>query len=132
MSGLGQGASFTGLSWAREHFLAKLGIDPYPGTLNLILDSEPERAKWREWKDRNGIVLSAPDDQWCDAWCYPVRIGGRLAGAIVVPDVADYPSDQIEIISPQSVRGTLALGDNDVLTLVLLPVKPIGGSRGID
>lgn len=126
VSGLGQGASFTGLSWAREQFLAKLGIEPYPGTLNLILDTKSERAKWRDWKNRNGVIISAPDAQWCDARGYPVRIGGRLAGAIIVPNVADYPSDQIEIISPDCVRGNLTLSDNDVVTLDLLPVDAIG------
>jgi CTP-dependent riboflavin kinase len=44
-SGLGEGAAFTGLPWAREQFIARLGLDPFPGTVNLVLEScRPTRA----------------------------------------------------------------------------------------
>ena len=37
--GLKEASFFTCLPWVREQFITKLGIDPYPGTLNLdIID----------------------------------------------------------------------------------------------
>ena len=38
-SGLGEGARFTQLPWAVREFRDKLGFEPYPGTLNLLLNS---------------------------------------------------------------------------------------------
>ena len=34
-TGSGQGKHFTRLDWAREQFLDKLGIDPFPGTMEF-------------------------------------------------------------------------------------------------
>ena len=39
VSGRGEGAGFTQLDWVRRQFIEQLGIDPHPGTLNLILDA---------------------------------------------------------------------------------------------
>ena len=40
VSGRGQAAAFTQLAWVRERFVRDIGIDPYPGTLNLIVDDD--------------------------------------------------------------------------------------------
>ena len=37
-TGIGQGEHFTQLDWARAQFIDRLGIDPYPGTVNMIVD----------------------------------------------------------------------------------------------
>ena len=46
-TGIGQGKHFTGLEWARLQFMEKLGIDPLPGTINLIVDDLPEVPGYR-------------------------------------------------------------------------------------
>ena len=113
-SGLGEGASFTRLPWARAEFLAKLGIDPFPGTLNLALD---DRTAWRQQRTRPGVVIRAPDPSWCNARAYRVRVAGRLDAAVVVPEIAGYPEDRIEIIAEVSLRDALGLRDGDVVTI---------------
>ena len=75
-SGRGEGQRFTQLDWAREQFTEKLGIDPSPGTLNLIVD-EPEFAEiWNRLKSTPGVRIENPNDgpQDCDARCYPVSV----------------------------------------------------------
>ena len=37
-TGIGMGASFTQLDWASSQFREKVGIEPYPGTVNVIID----------------------------------------------------------------------------------------------
>ncbi len=117
VSGLGQGTSFTQVDWAREQFIVKLGIDPYPGTLNLKLNTSPNMEKWIELKKLPGVPIVFPDAKWCDARCYPVRIGGRIPGAIIFPEVPNYAETQIEIIAALPLREHLSLADGDQLSL---------------
>jgi len=112
-TGVGEGRHFTGLDWARAQFVATLGIDPFPGTVNLVVDDIVGRAGWAAIRARPGLVIRPPDPQWCDGYCYRVRIAGRIDGAIVVPAVAGYPADQIEIIAPVAVRAALGIADGD-------------------
>jgi HAD superfamily hydrolase (TIGR01509 family) len=119
VTGVGAGASFTQLSWARQQFIDKLGLDPYPGTLNLLIDTSTDHASWASLKARPGYPINPPDSQWCQARCYPVRIDDHLPGAIVLPDVPSYPPAQVEIIAALSLRAELALKDGDQLRLAV-------------
>lgn len=117
VTGKGEGASLTQLDWARQQFVAKLGIDPFPGTLNLILDTPDALAVWAEWQTTRGIVIDPPNAEWCSARCYFVRIANQINGAIVLPEVNGYAPSQIEIIANVSLRETLQLKDGDAVTL---------------
>ena len=37
-TGIGIGRSFTQLPWAKEQFVERVGVDPFPGTINVIID----------------------------------------------------------------------------------------------
>ena len=116
-TGVGQATGFTSLDWARRAFHERLGIDVFPGTVNLIVTSEPDRAAWRLVKSWPGIVLPPPRPDWCNSRCYHARIGGRIEAAIVLPEVDGYPEDQIELIAAVAVRETLGLKDGDPVTI---------------
>ena len=60
---------------------------------------------------------SGPND--CNARCYRVSIEGQVDAAIVLPEVADYSPNQIEIIAAVGVRDALGINDGDALTLEL-------------
>lgn len=128
ITGLGQGAGFTQLDWVREQFMVKLGIDPHPGTLNLSLSKPADLALWAELKAHADTFIMPPDPIWCQARGYPVRIAGRLPGAIIVPEVPGYPETQVEIIAALPIRQELALVDGDDLTLEInqpLPIRAV-------
>jgi CTP-dependent riboflavin kinase len=118
-TGSGQGKHFTQLDWARQQFLDKLGIDPFPGTINLIVDDSESMKVWNRLKGTPGIRIDNPNDgpHDCDARCYPVSIGGEIDAAIVLPEVAGYPPVQIEIIAAMGVRDALDIDDGDSLRL---------------
>ena len=116
-TGLGQAAGFTSLDWARETFQDRLSIDPFPGTVNLIVESQPERAAWRLVKSWSGIVLPPPRSDWCNARCYHARLNNHVDVAIVLPEIDGYPEDQIELIAAIAVRDTLNLKDGDPLVI---------------
>lgn len=123
-TGTGRGRQFTRLSWAQQQFLEKLGIDPFPGTINLIVCDSESITVWNHVKGTRGVSIgnpnSGPND--CDARCFPVLIEGVGNAAIVLPDVADYPADQIEVIAACEVRSTLDIEDGDSLKLEIKPI----------
>jgi HAD superfamily hydrolase (TIGR01662 family) len=117
VTGQGEGASFTRLPWAREQFLARLGIDPHPGTFNLVLDEADARSSWEALQARRGEPIQPPEPGFCTARCYPVRLEGWLPGAIVLPELPGYPAGQVEVISALPLRETLSRSDGDRVSL---------------
>ncbi len=119
VTGLGEAEGFTQLDWARAQFIEKLGIDPYPGTVNLEIDDPAEIAKWSKARNVPGIVMESPGAGWCNGRCYKVRLAGDIPGAIVVPEVPDYPVSKLEIIAPVGVRDALGVADGDTVSVEL-------------
>ena len=119
VSGEGRGTHFTRLARARRQFIDKLGIDPYPGTVNLIVVDAESRSVWDRLKDKPGVSICNPNrnPQDCNARCYRASIGEQVSGAIVLPEVADYARDQVEIIAAIGVREALNINDGDTLIL---------------
>jgi CTP-dependent riboflavin kinase len=112
-TGLGKAAEFTEVPWAKAAFRDVLGVDLYPGTVNIIVSSEDDLAAWARVKASTGIVIKPPQPDWCDAFCYKALIAGKIVAAIVLPDVAEYPAAQVELISAVNVRESLSLSDGD-------------------
>ncbi len=120
-SGIGQGRHFTQLAWAREQFAERLGIDPWPGTLNIVVDDPESMPVWVRLRRTPGIRMDNPSDgpHDCDARCYPVLVEGRIGGAIVLPEVDGYPPAQIEVIAEVNLREALGIEDGDPLRLAI-------------
>jgi CTP-dependent riboflavin kinase len=118
-TGAGQGKHFTELDWARQQFRDKLGIDPFPGTANLIVDDSESMEVWDRLKATPGVRIDNPNDgpHDCDARCYPVGIDGRIDAAIVIPEVPGYSPVQVEVIAAVGLRDALEIEDGDSLTL---------------
>jgi catechol 2,3-dioxygenase-like lactoylglutathione lyase family enzyme len=118
-SGAGKGQHFTRLDWARAQFVDKLGIDPYPGTLNLIVEDQGSQAAWSALRDGPGIRIenlkSGSGD--CQARCYRVQVAGCPDAAIVLPEVGAYPENEVEIIAPIALRNALGIKDGDEIVL---------------
>ena len=131
VSGQGVARTFTRAEWARSAFMAAVGIDPYPGTLNLSVADGPERAAWLAARGRRGIVMAAPNAAFCDGRLFraTVSASGRppIDGAVVVPMVAMYPEDQLEIIAAIGLRDALGVADGDELTVAV----DLTGSRPV-
>ena len=119
VTGLGEAQGFTQLDWARKEFVDKLGIDPYPGTVNLVLENAADLKKWAEIRAAPGIVMESPEADWCNGRCYRVRIEGKITGAIVLPEVPGYPASKLEMIAPVGVRDILGIADGDPVTIEL-------------
>lgn len=117
-SGLGEGAGFVALDWVDRQFHERLGFRPYPGTLNLAMQGEQWTRTRELLRSAPGIPIDPPPG-FCAAKCFRVRIAGRIDGAIVLPEVDDYPADKLEIVAALGVRAELGLADGDLVTLRL-------------
>ena len=116
------------LEWVQETLREKLQFIPYPATLNLHPTSEQDQSLWQTIRsDVLGIPVSPPDPSDCRARLFPVEIetvppktGKKLQGAVLFPEVSDYPLDKIEVIAPVHLKETLDVHDGEQLTLVFL------------
>lgn len=117
-SGLGEGAAFTGLAWARAEFNAKLGFDPHPGTFNLRLQGRAWEAARARLKQAPGIGIEPPAG-FCAAKCFPVEMPGGIHGAAVIPEVPGYPADKLELLAPVALREALGMAEGDRLAFRL-------------
>jgi riboflavin kinase len=113
-SGGGEGKEFLNLPWVRRQIEEKLGFVPYPGTLNVVLSEESVKRKKLLEKARSTKVC--PSDGYCNGRLFKALID-TLECAIVVPEVADYPKNVLEIIASVNLRKTLQLEDGDEVTV---------------
>ena len=117
-TGIGESRSFTAIPWVKEQFINKLGIDPYPGTFNLTV-SDSDSKKLDTLSNAAGIEIVPQDTNFCTARSFLVLIGGRINGAAIIPLVAGYPQNKLEIIAAENIRQSLSLNDGDVVEVTV-------------
>jgi len=106
------------LDWVQRALRERVGFSPYPATLNLRLESGEQMETWKQVKDEvRGIEISPPDASFCQALCFPVEIERKYKGAVLLPQVKDYPKDKIEVIAPVRLKEALKVRDGERITL---------------
>ncbi len=126
-SGKGEGKYFTQLPWARKQFVEKLNFDPYPGTLNLKLETAEDMKRLRLLKNKPGIEIKPESGDFCVGYCFKALIESKIEGAVVIPKVESYEQDLLEIISPINLRTSLNLWDGDIVTIKIQSTKQSSG-----
>ncbi len=124
-TGLGEGAYYISKEHYRSQFIAKLGFDPFPGTLNIKLTTDYDLETRTEIEGYPAIEVQGfknEDRTFGTVKCYPARIGNRVKGAIVFALRSHYDRSVIEILAPVNLRKHLGLRDGhkvkvEVLTL---------------
>jgi CTP-dependent riboflavin kinase len=113
------------MDWVQEMLKKNMGFRPFPATLNVRPKGEGDMRVWAtiqtEWP---GISLAPVDESFCSARLFRVDIEGpsklndrRFSGAVLLPNVAGYPRDKIEIVAPVRLKSVLGVEDGDELTL---------------
>lgn len=120
-SGQGGGTKFLSLPWVQKQIIEKLGFKPFPGTLNLHLTKESSDAR-EELIETGKAIMIVPVKGFCCGLCYKARIMDKIDGAVIIPQVPDYPKDLLEVIATIHLRKTLKLREGDEVRLsVYLP-----------
>jgi len=107
-SGGGEGKRFLDLPWVKRQILETLGFIPYSGTLNLRLSEES--VKRRKLLEKAHSIKVCPAEGYFNGVLIKASIG-TLECAVVVPEIAGYPKDVLEIIASVNLREKLQLED---------------------
>ena len=121
VTGVGAAAEFTELPWAHEQFKEKLGFPPFPGTFNVRL-TPSDVATWSRIRAQAGVEIT-PEAGACVSYCYPVLVNGSVHGAVLSPEVPNYPADVVEILAETHLRSILGVADGDAVDLVFEETK---------
>jgi CTP-dependent riboflavin kinase len=125
-SDLGVASRFMALDWVQKALAESLGFAAFPATLNVRPALEQDAAVWQAIRDDASYFSYMPGHEGsCPARIYRVAIragdgGEPTAGAVLVPEVKDYPKDKIEIVAPVHLKDALGVNDGDRLTLEFL------------
>lgn len=111
-SGIGKAGTMTEIPWVKEQFINKLGINPYPGTFNIMVLNE-DREKLNTIRQARGIEIIPTGANHCTGIGFPALVAGKIKGAVVIPLIPNYPPAQLEIIAPEHIKRSLAVKDGD-------------------
>jgi riboflavin kinase len=115
-SGRGEGTKFLKQPWVKRQLEEKLGFIPYLGTLNVRLSEES--AERRKLLEKATAMQVCPAEGYCSGKIFKASIGA-IECAVVVPEVAGYPKNLLEIIAPVNLRETLQVADGDEITVTV-------------
>src|SRR5659263_224175 len=110
ITGLGEGQYYIALDGYRTQFIEKLGFNPYPGTLNVRLDSNSIDIRKTIAQSIRITGFTDQNRTFGKGSCFRVRISD-IEGAVITPERTHYPEDIIEIIAPVNLRKHLELND---------------------
>lgn len=120
-SGFGKGKEFVKLEGYARQFEEQLGYTPYPGTLNLDLDTQIDD------------LLEQLQPICIDGWendqssfgavnCYPASVpegDSPVPLHVIVPDRTDHDTSTVELVSPKHLRDQFGLSDGSELEITI-------------
>jgi riboflavin kinase len=129
-SGMGEGRHYISLPGYMRQFEAKLGYEPFLGTLNVELDERSVRERGHLSSFEPITIEGWEDDErtYGPAYCYPARVvDGSVeddtgAGTdsydgahVITPERTHHGDDQVELIAPDRLRDELTLDDGSLI-----------------
>jgi riboflavin kinase len=113
-TGIGEGAYYISNEGYRKQFIEKLGFDPYPGTLNLRLNTDYDIKTRSELEAYPSIEIEGfkrEERSFGPVKCYPVILQNTVKAAIITALRSHYDVSVIEVIAPVNLRKHLKLKD---------------------
>jgi riboflavin kinase, archaea type len=130
ITGMGEGAYYMSLKGYKQQFKEKLGYEPYPGTLNIKLNSSSYVEAKKEMLKYPSIIIEGFSDQsrtfgWVK--CYPAYINDsvNINSSILILERTHYDDSIIEIIAPFSIKEQFSLKNGDFIKLKVNTNYPI-------
>ena len=122
-TGFGEGAYYVNKSDYKKQITAKLGFEPYPGTLNVKLTQDYDIKTRRDLEAYPAIDVMGfqnEDRSFGLVKCYPAVIGGKIKGALLTATRSHYDASVLEIIAPVCLRKQLGLKDGNKVKVEIL------------
>ncbi|HSL14511.1 MAG TPA: DUF120 domain-containing protein [Nitrososphaeraceae archaeon] len=130
ITGMGEGAYYMSLNGYKKQFKEKLGYEPYPGTLNIKLNSLLFIEAKKEMLKYPSIYIEGFSDQsrtfgWVK--CYPAYINDsmNINSSILILERTHYDDSIIELIAPFSIKEQFSLKNGDYIKLKVNTNNPI-------
>jgi riboflavin kinase len=117
-SGRGEGSKFVDFPWVKVQLIEKLDFVPYSGTLNLMLTEG--LAEFRKMLKKAKTMEIQPTKGFCRGKLFRAYVLDNLECAIVVPDMANYPKDIVEIVASTNLREKYNLKDGDIVEVKVM------------
>ena len=130
ITGMGEGAYYMSLNGYKKQFKEKLGYEPYPGTLNIKLNSMLFVEAKKEMLKYPAIKIEGFSDQsrtfgWVK--CYPAHINDsrNINSSILILERTHYDDTIIELIAPFSIKEQFSLKNGDYVKLKVDTNNPL-------
>jgi riboflavin kinase, archaea type len=130
ITGMGEGAYYMSLNGYKKQFKEKLGYEPYPGTLNIKLNSMLFVEAKKEMLKYPSINIEGFSDQsrtfgWVK--CYPASINDskNINSSILILERTHYDDSIIELIAPFSIKEQFSLKNGDYVKLKVNTNNPL-------
>jgi riboflavin kinase len=130
ITGMGEGAYYMSLDGYKKQFKEKLGYEPYPGTLNIKLNSMLFVDAKKEMLKYPSINIEGFSDQsrtfgWVK--CYPASINDskNINSSILILERTHYDDSIIELIAPFSIKEQFSLKNGDYVKLKVNTNNPL-------
>lgn len=122
VSGLFEGAYYISREGYRAQIKEKLGIEPFPGTLNVRIKPEDFDKRRRLEKYPSAILAGFKDGErsFGACKCYPLLINDEIKGVLIVADRTLHDLSTMEIVSHVYLRRHFGLGDGDSVKVSFL------------
>jgi riboflavin kinase len=119
-SGVGEGSYYMGQAGYRKQLRRTLGFDPYPGTLDVMLDRQSLelKAQLERLSGRRVEGFETPERTFGPVKCFPAKLRGTKV-AVILPSRSHY-TDVIELVSPKNLRRSLRLADGDEVKIEVM------------
>ncbi len=112
--GLGEGSKYVELY--RDSLRRSLGIDPFPGTLNVVVDGG-SLSKLRELlKSKPHVVVEPPSKDYRAVLAWRARVDGYRA-YLVKPLASRHSEQVVEFIADVNLRERLKIRDGSEVTI---------------
>lgn len=122
-SGLGEGAYYVSRDGYKKQFVAKLGYEPYPGTLNLKLTKPAYVSLRKELESYEGITISGFNDgqrTYGPLRCLSALVENKVEGSVLLIQRTHYDYTVLEVMAPICLRDSLKLKDGDLVQVKVL------------
>ncbi len=119
VKGLGEGSYYMSLNGYRVQFISRLGFDPYPGTLNVMLDKMYVEAKQEVTKYPPIMIEGFSDGKrtYGGVKCYRAKMNDTIDGAILIPERTHHDDSILEFIAPVKVIDVLGIKHGDRVSI---------------
>lgn len=122
-SGLGEGAYYVSVDGYKRQFMNLLGFRPYPGTLNIALDSS-ETGIRKQLKFLDGVEIKGFRDgkrAYGPVKCFYAKVEERYEAGTLEIERTHHGAAVLEVISPFHLRRVLSLKEGDPVSVTVYP-----------